>query len=392
VLEGSVHREAGVVRINTRLVRVQGRAEEWGESYERELASILAVKNEVAQGVAGALAVTLAPGDPSRVSRARSVQPQAYEHYQLGRFRLAERTVPSLRLALDHFERAVALDPGFALAYAGLADTHVLLPFFSAEDSPATSRARAEAAANRALALDPSLGEAHATLALIREYEYDWETSDRAFRRALELVPGYASGHHWYADMLARRARYEEALTQIKQALALAPLSSIINQDLGYVLMLAGQQDAAIRQYERTVELDPSFSITWTVLAVARLEAGRFDDAASAFSRWAELTGNDPALIRTLIDAAAVYARTGKPQRPPAGIAMIPPYSRGHLYMALGQKELALSALERALEQGRFSGVSAALSTVFDPLEDDPRFQALIRKTGLVRQPRSRSR
>jgi tetratricopeptide (TPR) repeat protein len=174
--------------------------------------------------------------------------------------------------------------------------------------------------------------------------------------------------------------------------LALDPLSSIINQDLGYVLMLAGRQDAAIRRYERTVELKPSFSTTWMVLAVARLEAGRLDDAASAFSRWAELTANDPALIRTLTAAAAAHPRSGKALRPPAAIAMVPQYSRAPLYMAFGQKELALSTLERALEQGRFSAVSAALRTVFDPLEDDPRFQVLIRKTGLVRQPRSRSR
>jgi serine/threonine-protein kinase len=370
---------------------VRDQAEQWGESYERELASILAVQNEVAQGVARALAIALIPGGPARTSATRAVQPQAYEHYQMGRFRLAERTVSSLKAALDHFERAVALDPEFALAYAGLADVHVLLPFFSASESAAIGRARAEAAANRALALDPSLGEAHAALALIRMYEYDWEASDRHFRRAVELVPGYASAHQWYADMLARRARFEEALAEIRQALALDPLSSIINQDLGYVLMLAGQQDAAIRQYERTLELDPSFSTTWMVLAIATLDAGRFEEGANALSRWAEVSGQDPAVVRRIAAAAAAYARTGKPQRLPAGVdlaATIPPYAHAHLYMALGQKERALATLERAFEQGTFSVVASALQAIFDPVRDEPRFRALIQKTGLVRRPK----
>jgi serine/threonine protein kinase/TolB-like protein/tetratricopeptide (TPR) repeat protein len=392
VLEGSVRREAGLVRITARLVRVHDETEQWGASYERDVASILAVQHEVTEGVARALAVTLVPGDPARVSKARAVLPQAYEHYQLGRFRFAERTVPSLKAALDHFERAVALDPGFALAYAGLADVQVLLPFFSADESPARGRARAEAAANRALALDPSLGEAHATLALVRMYGFDWDGSDAQFRRALDLVPGYASAHQWYADMLARRARYEEALAQIRQALALDPLSSIINQDLGYVLMLAGQQDAAIRQYKRTVELDPSFSTTWMVLAIATLDAGRFEDAASALSRWAEVSGQDPAVIRRIADAAATYARTGKPQRLPAGVDMaaaIPPYAHAHIYMALGQKDLALAILVRAFEQGTFSVLASALHPAFDPLRGDRRFRALIDRTGLVaRRPR----
>jgi TolB-like protein len=391
VLEGSVRRDAERVRINARLVRVRDQAEQWSESYERELASILTVQNEVAQGVARALAIALIPGGPARTSAARAVQPQAYEHYQLGRFRFAERTVPSLKAALDHFERAVALDPEFSLAYAGLADVHVLLPFFSAGESPAIGRARAEAAANRALALDPSLGEAHATLALVRMYEYDWEASESHFRRAVELVPGYASARQWYADMLARRARYEEALAEIRQAVALDPLSSIINQDLGYVLMLAGQQDAAIRQYERTLELDPSFSTTWLVLAIATLDAGRFEEGANALSRWAELSGQDPAAIRRIAAAAAAYARTGRLQRLPAGVdlvATVPPYARAPLYMALGQKELALATLERAFEQGTFSVVASALQAIFDPLRDEPRFRALMQKTGLVRRPK----
>ena len=391
VLEGSVRRDAERVRISVRLIRVRDQAEQWGESYERELASILAVQNEVAQGVARALAIALIPGGPARTSAARAVQPQAYEHYQMGRFRLAERTVSSLKAALDHFERAVALDPDFALAYTGLADVHVLLPFFSASESAAIGQARAEAAANRALALDPSLGEAHAALALIRMYEYDWEASDRHFRRAVELVPGYASAHHWYADMLARRARFEDALAEIRQALALDPLSSVINQDLGYVLMLAGQQDAAIRQYERTLELDPSFSATWMVLALATLDAGRFEEGANALSRWAEVSGQDPAVMRRIAAAAATCARTGKPQRLPAGVdlaSMMPPYAHAPLFMALGQKELALATLERAFEQGKFSVVASALLAIFDPVRDEPRFRALMEKTGLVRRPK----
>ncbi|MBM3789652.1 MAG: tetratricopeptide repeat protein, partial [Acidobacteria bacterium] len=387
VLEGSARRQEGRVRITAQLIRVQDQTQQWADSYERELADILALQSEVARGVARSLAITLIPAEQARLATPRVVQPDAYEQHQLGRYRLAERTVPSLRAALAHFERAVALDPGYAMAYAGLADVHALLPWYSSDEPPAAGQARAIAAANRALALDPSLGQAHATLALVREFEFRWDESEVHFRRAIALDPGDATAHHWYALMLARRGRPAEALAAIRKALELDPLSTMNNQDLGYILMLAGQSDAAIDQYQRTLELDPAFSTTWMVLADALLEAGRFSDAARALSRWAELTDNDPAKIRQLAEAAEAHARSGTPQPVPDGLDLartVPPFAVPGLYMALGQKERALDALERGYEEGSFATVMTILSPKFHSLRTDPRFQALLKKTGMV--------
>ena len=386
VLEGSTRREGGRVRITVQLIRVRDQTQHWADSFERELEGILALQSEVAQGVAQSLAIALIPTEQARLARTRVVQPVAYEQYQLGRYRLAERTVAGLQAAVGHFERAIAIDPTYALAYAGLADVQVLLPFFSSDVPPAVGRARAVAAANRALALDSSLGQSHAALGLVSEFEFQWEPAEAHFRRAIALDPGYATAHHWYADMLARRGRKSEALAEIRKALELDPLSTIINQDLGYVLTLGGEREAGIRQYERTLEMDPAFSTTWIVLAFALLEAGRFEDASRALSRWAELTGQDPVKFRQLVDAAAAYARSGAPQPVPAGIDMAhisPPYAVPQFYIILGQKELALDALERAYEQGTFSAVMSILGPLFDSIRTDPRFLAILKKIGL---------
>jgi eukaryotic-like serine/threonine-protein kinase len=389
VLEGSVRREGGRVRINAQLIRVRDETQQWADSYERELAGILALQSEVAQGVAGSLAVALIPSERERLTNARPVQPEAYEQHQMGRFRLAERTAPALEAAVGHFERAVALDPAYALAYAGLAETHVLQPYLSSTVSPAVGQARAMAAANRALALDASLGRAHAALGLAREFEFNWSAAEDHFKQAIALEPSYASGHHWYADMLARRGRGSEALVQIRKALELDPLSAIIHQDIGYVLTLSGDREAGIRQYEKTLELDPAFSTTWIVLGLAYLEVGRFSDASRALSRWAELTGHDPADYRRLVDAAAAHARNGTPQPIPSGIDMNLPYVVPQIYMALGQKDQALAAMEKAFDQGYFSAVSTMLSSIFDGLRTNPRLQALTKKTGFEIRRRS---
>jgi TolB-like protein/Tfp pilus assembly protein PilF len=381
LIEGSARREGDRVRIIAKLIRVPDGTQQWADTYERELSGILAVQTDVAHGVARSLAIELGPAEQARI-----VQPEAYQHYQMGRFRMAERTVPGLQAAVEHLERAVALDPTYALAYAGLADVWVLLPFFSGQVTPAVGFARAESAANRALQLDRSLGQAHAALALVNEFQFRWEAAEGQFRRAIALDAGYATGHHWYADMLARRGRHQEALAEIRQALELDPLSTIINQDLGYVLKLAGEGDAAIRQYERTLELDPAFPATWMTLANSLLESGRFQDAARALSRWAELTGHDPVKLRQLADAAAAFARSGTPQPVPAAIDLdrtVPPYAVPQFYMALGQEERALDALERGYETGSFATVTTALNPIFDRVRSDPRFVALLKKTGL---------
>jgi TolB-like protein len=387
IVDGSVTRAGDRVRISVSLIDPATDGQMWADNYDREItvSNILAARTDVALKVANALNVTLSPQERSDLAVQVTASLDAYREYQLGRFLWNKRTVPSLTAAIKHFERAISLDPNYALAHAGLADVYVILPFFGGLP-PAKGQEKAVAAATRALELDPALGQAHTTLGLMREFEFNWTAAEEHFKRGVELSPQYATAHHWYADMLARQGRSPEALARIRRALEIDPLSSIINQDLGYVLMLARERDAGIKQYERTVELDPGFATTWSVLATALLDAERFDESRRAWRRWAELTGRNPAAMEQFVQAVAAHRRTAIVQRLPD--ALDPERTFGPVYIAqayalVGQRERALTELERAYEQRTFATISSMLHSTFDEFRSEPRFVELLAKAGL---------
>jgi eukaryotic-like serine/threonine-protein kinase len=388
LVKGSVSRAADRMRVTVSLIDPATSGQLWAEEYDHEvtLANIFSARRDAALSVAKTLNVALSADERVTLATQPTSSLEAYKEYQLGRFSWAKRTTAELQSALRHFERAIALDPSYALAHAGLADTHVNVPFYSSSEPFAAWLARGEAAANQALKLDPSLGQAHATLALVREFEFKWDTAEDHFRRAIQLDPAYATAHHWYADMLARSRRFEEAFQQIRTALDLDPLSTIVNADFAWIFGLAGQPEDAVRQYERTIELDPTFSLTWIRLAVVLLEYGRFEEGAKALSRWTELTGNDSFAVRQFVNAAAAHARSGYPQPLPAGLDLertSPPFMLANLYMLLGHREQALAVLERGYERGAFSTAAGVLSPSFAALGTEPRFLDLVKKIGL---------
>jgi tetratricopeptide (TPR) repeat protein len=376
------------VRVTASLVDPRTAEQLWANDYDRELsaAHIFTIRSDVAREVAGALDLTFSPSDEERLGSPPTESLEAYQSFQLGRFFWNKRTPQALETAVGHYQRAIELDPDYALAYAGLADIYVVLPWFDNQiDIPATL-ARAEAAAKRALELDPSLGEAVTALALVRESELDWKGAEIEFRRALELSPNHATAHHWYANLLSRLGHHEAALSHIKTALDLDPLSLIINQDLGYNLHLDRQIDAAIEQYRRALALDESFPPTRLVLALALLEAGRFQESAQEIERWSELTARDPTVTGQLVDLSARYAETGEAPPLPAGLdleSLMPPWSVAMCYMLIGQDERALNRLEQLYERGITWELMLVVGPAFDRLRDDPRFRALVDRIGL---------
>ncbi len=390
LVDGSVSRAGDRVRITAALVDPETNEQLWANDYDRELsvAHIFTIRSEIAQQVANALDVTLSPTQEAELSARPTDNLQAYQEYLRGVFFWEKRTIEAFDSAVVHFERAIALDSEFALAYAGLADIHLVRPWFSVQYSNREGLELSEEAARRAIALDPTLGQPHATLGLAREWQFEWGPAEVEFRRSIELDPEYAPARHWYALLLGRLGRHEEARVEIRRSLELDPLSPIINQDVGYVLLLAGESEAGIRQYQRTLELDPDFSTTRLALARRFLEAGRFDEGRDALGQWAEDVGQDPSLVSALADLAASYAESGERPVIPAAVDLestFPPYIIAPLYMVLGHDEAALDYLERGYDQSAFGVLNGLTLPTYDRIRSDPRFADLARKTGLAR-------
>jgi eukaryotic-like serine/threonine-protein kinase len=391
IVDGSVSRAGDRVLITASLIDPRTDEQLWSNDYDRELSAehIFTIRGDVARQVARALDVTLSPQAEAELAAAPTDNLQAYQEYLLGFFAWEKRTIEGFQEAIQYFERAIALDSTYALAYAGLADVYLLRPWFSGDYSNREGLVLADFMARRAIALDGRLAQPHATLGLVHEWQFQWEASEREFRRAIELDPAYATARHWYGLLLCRMGRHRDGIAETRASLELDPLSPIINQDVGYALSLAGEMDASLRQYERTVHLHPDFSTTILVLAWTYLDLGRVEDAGEMLARWARLTGHDEEAVRAVAHRAAQYSRTGEPQLltelDPE--AVFPPFSLVQLHVLLGQYELALDYLERGYEEAAFGVVAAIFGApVRTRLKDQPRYIALVEKVGYPRQ------
>jgi TolB-like protein/Flp pilus assembly protein TadD len=259
ILEGTVRREASQVRITAQLIQVSDQTHLWAESYDRDVAAVFAVQSEVAQRIAHSLEVELLPAQVTRPASASSINPEAHEAYLKGRYNMNKRTPQGLQKGLRYFEQAVEKDPEYALAYAGVADTYILLGSTQyALLSPEEAMPRAKGAATKALEINDSLAEAHASLANVKLiYKWDWAGAEREFQRTLALHPGYSHAHHWYSLQLAATGRTEEGFSAIRRARRLDPLSPIINVTVGWHFYLARQYDRAVEDLRNTLEMEP---------------------------------------------------------------------------------------------------------------------------------------
>jgi TolB-like protein/DNA-binding SARP family transcriptional activator/Flp pilus assembly protein TadD len=291
VLEGSVRRSGDRVRITAQLI--DGRADRhlWSETFDRELEDVFAVQTEIAGIVAEALRVRLvAPERDVRPPPTRSAA--AHDLYLRGLFHWNRRSTPDLGLAVGFFEEATRLDAAYARAWAGLALAYAVLPIAFTPIMPQDEAwARMEAAADRALALDPTLAEAHAARAVSYHFQWRLDDAEVEYRRALALSPDYATAHQWYGEHLAKTGRGDAGVRALRRAIELDPLSLVAHNDLGLVLLLNRQLPEAIAQWERTVAMDPGFAIPHLLLHRVHLFQGRLDAAEDAGRRWAELSG-----------------------------------------------------------------------------------------------------
>jgi len=389
VVEGSVLRVGDRVRITVQLIQVPKDEHLWAHSYEGNVRDTLALQSEVSQAIAGQILTTLTRQGKGPVSQSKALNPDAYEAYLRGRYFWNKREIVGLEKAMQYFQRAIAADPDYAEAYAGLADAYALAGDWEyGVLSPQVALPRAKAAATKALLLDPTLSEAHTSLAFALDlYAWDWNNAEREFQRALELNPGYATAHHWYAYHLMVVGRDDEGISEMRKAENLDPLSLIISAGLADVLCIAHRFDEASRQIQKTLELDANFAIAHFELGELLVQKHRPDAAIAEFQRAIELNGHSGAFDANLAYAYALSGRAVDAQRIAGELEQLNERNGSLeanialIYVGLGDADGAISWLDKAYGD-RFNP-SIIVRPEFDPLRSDPRFKDLMRRLGL---------
>ncbi len=394
LLEGSVRREADKVRITAQLIRANDQSHVWSHQFERTPDSLLSLQGEIAQEISDAIELTIGnPRVPQTALAASSPAPKSYEAFDLylqGRYFWNKRTQEGFYKATDCFQRAIAKDPGYARAYAGLADSYALMAaYYVAPQNELIPKARA--AALKSLELDESLAEAHTSLALIAQnYDWDWQTADKEFRRAIALDPNYATGQHWYAEHLAFQGRFDEAFRNFERARQLDPLSLIIQTDHAVALLFARQYDRAIAQLEAVKAVEPGFSRAGMVgLMYAR--QGRTEEALADVAKFPREEKH--ICIWIWHYQTYIYGLAGRQKDAEEALDKLLDYGRHEPldpmvfvvpYIGVGDKDKALSYLEKSIAAHSPGLVSLKVDPVYDPLRGDPRFQSLLQRVGLA--------
>jgi TolB-like protein/Tfp pilus assembly protein PilF len=385
ILEGSVQKAGDQVRVNVQLINAMTDAHLWADTFDRKLTDIFAVESEIAKTIAETLQAKITGSEKSSITKAPTVNPEAYELYLKGRFFWNKRTGDDLRKSIDYLKQAIAKDPGYALAYAALADSYGLLRFYGGA-SPDESIVPGAAAAKKALELDDSLAEPHASLGLIATEELEVHRAVKELERAVELNPNYATGHHWLALAFTALGQSDSSVRELKRAVELDPLSMVINADLSIGYIYARRYDEAEAQARKTLEIDPHSFLAHYYLGMALQLKGRIKEAIPEFQKAVELN-HDPYSMAML---AQGYARNGQTDEARkllerlnemAKSAQVPDYALALAYTSLGEKDRAIKTLEHSFAGGNTSYLFLLPGDpLLDDLRGDPRFEALVQK------------
>ncbi|MGC1321048.1 MAG: tetratricopeptide repeat protein [Candidatus Udaeobacter sp.] len=387
ILEGSVQKAKDQVRVNVQLINALTDAHLWAEIYDRELTDIFSVESDIAKTIADTLQARLTGSEQTAISKKPTANSEAYELYLKGRFFWNKRTGNDLKTAAAYFQQAIDADPSYANAYAGLAQSYVLIPLFGA-GMPRDFFPKASDAARRAIELDETSAEGHAALGnLYCMDDFNPPASEKEFQRAIALDPNYATAHHWFSNsLLVTMGRFDEAIKEGKRAVELDPLSLIINADLGSTLMLSRRYDDAIAQLRSTLALDTNFAYAHWNLGEALYLKGDSTGAIAEYEKAASLD-NDPEIQALL---ARAYAETGKKEQALEILRKLSEtaqhqFVRGYLfaliYIGLGDKTTAIQYLERCSQERENIDLNwIKVDPLLDPLRGDPRFEALVDK------------
>jgi TolB-like protein/Tfp pilus assembly protein PilF len=388
ILEGSVQKANDQVRVNVQLINAMTDAHLWADTYDRKLTDIFAVESEIAHTIADQLQAKLTAPEKQMMAMQPTTDMAAYDLYTKGKSLWAKRTGDNIPKAIAFFEQAIARDPNYALAYAGLASAYVILPFWTNADRH-EANIKAKAAALKALELNSNLSEAHLALGKVLFFsEIDIPGATREYQRAIELKPNEAAAHHWYGnDVLAATGRFDEAIAEGKRAVALDPLSSVMNIDLGETMYYARRYDEAERQMRKGLDLDPTSVYAHYNLGIVFHAIGNLSGAIAEFEKAKEQPGDNP-LVSSL--CAAAKAQAGDKD---AAVRMLGDldklsqrgepvgYYRAVLNLSLNNKDEAMRGLEQGYEERDGSNIGwIKVDPLLDPLHGDPRFEALVQK------------
>ncbi len=387
VVEGSVSRADGKVRVTTQLIEAASDRLLWAQTYERDARDVLALESEIAQAIARAGRLELSPPELAQLAKTRRVDPAAYEAYVKGRYFWNKRGGENLKKAIELFQQALDADPAYAVAYSGIADSYTQLGYASLL-APREVFPKAREAAEKALELDATLAEPHASLAYVKFYfDWDWAGAEREFQRAIELNPNYATAHDWYAYLLTATGRLPEARAQIQRAHELDPLSVPIESDMGFLLHYSYEQDRAAEELHKALEMNPQFPLAHLFLGRVYQAKGLYDQAIAEY----QATGPLKEWVPTVAGIGYVYGIQGKRKEALQVLSnlearskkeYVTAYAVALVHAALGDKDQAFAWLDKAVEERTHWLVWLKRDLRWEPIRSDPRFEALIKRVG----------
>jgi tetratricopeptide (TPR) repeat protein len=390
LLTGRLTPNKNGVTLRLELVDAKDETVLWADSFDKKLDDLVSLQKQIAEDVSKKLRTSLSPGAREKLAKAYTDDPAAHRAYLQGRFYWEKRNIKDFEKAKEYFERAIGLDPAYALAYVGLADTYGLIPTYDSGADPRKYMPLAREAAEKAIALDPQLAEAHASLGRVL-FAYSWEfpASERSLKRALEINPGYATAHMWYSEFLAVTGDHAEELKEIRIALELEPFSLVFNRMLASSLANNGMWDEAIAHCRKTIELFPNDVTSRTDLSKYLAYAGKNQEAVGTALEAQQMGGMDEVWLEKMKEAGEkggwtgyqrVLAEYGEEQKKTGYFSG---FDLAVAYAFAGERDKALDALNRAYEERDSSLAYLRTVGAFKPLKDDPRFKEIVRKIGL---------
>jgi serine/threonine protein kinase/tetratricopeptide (TPR) repeat protein len=390
VLVGGVTQRGDNLLISAELVDVSNNSHIWGEQYNKKLSDIIGVQEDISKEISQQLSLKLVGEDKKKLTKHSTENSEAYQLYLKGKFHWNKRKADDLQKAVEYFNQAIEKDPSYALAYAGLASTYAILPEYS-NRSVKDFIPKSETAARKALELDATLAEPHATLGLIKyEYQWDWEGADNEFKRAIQLDANNSTTHHWYSNSLEEQGKLQEALSEIKRAQELDPLSPVITNNVGEILSYMRRYDLAMEQMNKSVELDPNMPALLISVAFVYTQQSRFDEAIAVLQKARQIAGaGSPYGAGEL---GYVYAKAGKKVDAIKILNQLLEFSKqdftvayqiARVYAGLGENNKAFQWLEKGYSEQNSQLGYLKIDPLWDNLRSDSRYNTLLKKIRL---------
>jgi TolB-like protein/Tfp pilus assembly protein PilF len=390
LLESSVRRAGRRVRITAQLIQVGDQTQLWARKYERGIGDILAIQSDVATAIASEIKIKLAPQAEARLERISTVEPRAYEAFLRGRYLWNQRTGKALHNSLREFEKSIKHDPGYASAYAGMADSYLsLLDDAYMPTRAATTQARQWA--EKAITIDEAVAEPHSSLGHADFHEYEWADAEREFQRSIALNPNYSSAHFYYANYLVAMGRHEEAVVEAKKALALDPVSLTAQTNVAITYYRAGRYDQGVEEARRVLDIETTFAHAHYVLGRAYVQKGMYREAIRSARRAVALEGGNVRYVASLTHICGIAGKRSDASQLLGQIKRImmqryvPAYPVAICYVGLGKKGEALAWLTRACEERSAESPFAKIDPRLAGLHGEPGFREILRKLGLNR-------